>query len=85
MRMRQYGECCRSQLSDLRQAADNSPRQNGIRKMNHWSDLFPLVFFPFKIIVLGVGMFFAIKWHVDQDNKKREEMKQRKESSNPSA
>ncbi|MEM9632101.1 MAG: hypothetical protein AAGA50_12295 [Pseudomonadota bacterium] len=37
-----------------------------------WVDFFPLVFFPFKIIVLGVGMFFAIKWHYDQDKKKNE-------------
>ena len=41
--------------------------------MAHWSELFPLIFFPFKIIVLGVGMFFAIKWHVDQDKKQRTE------------
>lgn len=40
--------------------------------MNHWSDFFPLVFFPFKIIVLGIGMYFAIKWHYDQDKKKQE-------------
>ena len=41
--------------------------------MDHWSQIFPIIFFPFKIIVLGVGMYFAIKWHVDQDNKKRKE------------
>ncbi|TDK37597.1 hypothetical protein E2F50_07355 [Rhizobium deserti] len=29
-------------------------------------DWFPIVFFQFKILVLGVGMFFAIKWHRDQ-------------------
>ena len=40
--------------------------------MNHWSDFFPLVFFPFKIIVLGIGMYFAIKWHYDQDKKKQQ-------------
>jgi len=51
--------------------------------MNHWSDLFPLVFFPFKIIVLGIGMFFAIKWHVDQDNKKRDAAKERMQAPNP--
>lgn len=31
-----------------------------------WANFFPLVFFPFKIIVLGIGMFFAIKWHHDE-------------------
>ncbi|MEP3442088.1 MAG: hypothetical protein ABJN72_11480 [Sulfitobacter sp.] len=34
----------------------------------HWANLFPLIFLPFKLIVLGVGMFFAIKWHHDQDD-----------------
>jgi hypothetical protein len=37
-----------------------------------WVDWFPIVFFPLKIIVLGVGMFFAIKWHYDQGKKKKE-------------
>ncbi|OFA05426.1 hypothetical protein DUPY_15400 [Duganella phyllosphaerae] len=32
----------------------------------------PLVFFTFKFIVLGTGMFFAIKWHYDQGRKTRE-------------
>ncbi|BCH66796.1 hypothetical protein RvVAT039_40120 [Agrobacterium vitis] len=32
-----------------------------------WVDWFPIVFFPAKIIVLGTAMFFAIKWHHDQD------------------
>ncbi len=33
-------------------------------------DFFPLVFLPFKLIVLGVGMFFSIKWHHDQAKNK---------------
>ena len=33
-------------------------------------DWFPFVFFPLKIIVLGTGMFYAIKWHHDQEKKK---------------
>lgn len=37
-----------------------------------WADWFPFVFFPFKIIVLGVGMFFSIKWHHDQAKKEKE-------------
>ena len=32
---------------------------------------FPVVFFTFKAIVLGTGMFFAIKWHYDQGKKKK--------------
>jgi hypothetical protein len=32
-------------------------------------DWFPTVFFTFKFLVLGVGMYFAIKWHYDQIQK----------------
>jgi len=47
--------------------------------MNHWSDWFPIVFLPFKLIVLAVGAYFAIKWHRDQD-KKIEAEKARKQA-----
>jgi uncharacterized protein YqhQ len=30
---------------------------------------FPIVFVTFKALVLGTGMFFAIKWHYDQGKK----------------
>lgn len=29
----------------------------------------PIVFVTFKVLVLGIGMFYAIKWHYDQGNK----------------
>jgi hypothetical protein len=32
-------------------------------------DWFPIVFITFKVLVLGTGMFFAIKWHYDQGKK----------------
>jgi Na+-translocating ferredoxin:NAD+ oxidoreductase RnfD subunit len=32
-------------------------------------ELFPLAFFTFKFVALGVAMFFAIKWHRDQEKK----------------
>jgi hypothetical protein len=35
-------------------------------------DWFPIVFFPFKVLALGTGMFFAIKWHYDQGQKEKE-------------
>lgn len=38
---------------------------------------FPVVAFAFKFLVLGTGMFFAIKWHYDQGKKGRE--KERRE------
>ena len=48
--------------------------------MNHWSDIFPLIFFPLKIIVLVVCGHLAIKWHFDQEKKLKN--KTDKESSN---
>ena len=33
-------------------------------------DWIPIVFVTFKVLVLGTGMFFAIKWHYDQGKKK---------------
>ena len=35
-------------------------------------DWFPIVFFTFKVLVFGTGMFFAIKWHYDQGNRGKE-------------
>ncbi|MBV8625780.1 MAG: hypothetical protein JO174_20045 [Herbaspirillum sp.] len=35
------------------------------------TDWFPIVFFTLKMIVIGTGMFFAIKWHYDQGQKGR--------------
>jgi hypothetical protein len=32
----------------------------------------PVVFVTFKVLVLGTGMFFAIKWHYDQGRKEKE-------------
>lgn len=32
----------------------------------------PIVLVTFKVLVLGTGMFFAIKWHYDQGKKKEE-------------
>ena len=42
-----------------------------------WANWFPIVFFPLKILVLGIGMFFSIKWHHDQDKKKKALEKER--------
>ena len=35
-------------------------------------DWIPVVFVTFKVLVLGTGMFFAIKWHYDQGKKEKE-------------
>jgi hypothetical protein len=32
----------------------------------------PVVFITFKAIILFTGMFFSIKWHYDQDKKKKQ-------------
>jgi len=33
------------------------------------TDWIPIVFVIFKVLVLGTGMFYAIKWHYDQGKK----------------
>jgi hypothetical protein len=38
-------------------------------KMMDW---IPIVFVTFKALVLGTGMFYAIKWHYDQGKKEQE-------------
>ncbi len=40
-------------------------------EMTKAMDWFLIVFLPFKILVLGTGMFFAIKWHHDQEKNKK--------------
>lgn len=39
-------------------------------------DWIPVVFVAFKLLAFGTCMFFAIKWHFDQEQKK-EEMERR--------
>ncbi|MEG0884528.1 MAG: hypothetical protein RSH52_25155 [Janthinobacterium sp.] len=39
-------------------------------------DWTPIVFITFKGLVLGIGMFFAIKWHYDQGKKDKDKAKQ---------
>lgn len=35
-------------------------------------DWIPIVLVTFKVLVLGAGMFFAIKWHYDQGEKEKD-------------
>lgn len=49
--------------------------------VSEWANWFPIVFFPLKILVLGIGMYFAIKWHHDQAKKDKEEAAQRAQSA----
>jgi hypothetical protein len=35
-------------------------------------DWTPIVFGTFKVLVFGTGVFFAIKWHYDQEKKEKE-------------
>jgi len=39
-------------------------------------DWIPIVFVTFKFAVLATGMFFAIKWHYDQEMKKGKEKRE---------
>lgn len=32
-------------------------------------DWVPTTFIAFKVLVLGIGMFFAVKWHYEQGKK----------------
>jgi len=41
-------------------------------------DWIPIVLVTFKVLVLGTGMFFAIKWHYDQGKKEKEEKEMEK-------
>ena len=41
-------------------------------------DWFPIVAFAFKFLVLGTGMFFAIKWHYDQGKKHKDKEKEQR-------
>lgn len=38
-----------------------------------WLDWFPIVFLPLKLLVVGVGWYYSVKWHYDQDQKKKNE------------
>jgi membrane protein required for beta-lactamase induction len=44
-----------------------------ILKMMDW---IPIVLVAFKVLVLGTGMFFAIKWHYDQGKKEAEKARE---------
>lgn len=37
-----------------------------------WANSFPYFAGAFKLIVLGIGAFFAIKWHFDEERRVRE-------------
>lgn len=39
-------------------------------------DWIPIVLVTFKALVLGTGMFFAIKWHYDQGKKDKDRAKE---------
>jgi heme/copper-type cytochrome/quinol oxidase subunit 2 len=41
-------------------------------------DWIPTVFVIFKLLVLGTGMFFAIKWHYDQGTKEKDREKEKR-------
>lgn len=37
-----------------------------------WANVFPYFAGAFKLIVLGIGAYLAIKWHFDEDRRVRE-------------
>ncbi|ABR90930.1 Hypothetical protein mma_0790 [Janthinobacterium sp. Marseille] len=46
-----------------------------ILKMTDWT---LISFVTFKVLVLGTGMFFAIKWHYDQGTKEKDREKEKR-------
>lgn len=46
-----------------------------IRKIMDW---IPIVLVTFKVLVLGTGMFYAIKWHYDQGRKHQDKQKEKR-------
>ena len=38
-----------------------------------WANFFPYFAGAFKLIILGIGGYFAIKWHFDEEARVREE------------
>jgi heme/copper-type cytochrome/quinol oxidase subunit 2 len=41
-------------------------------------DWIPVIFVTFKVLVLGTGMFFAVKWHYDQGKKEKDDKMERR-------
>ncbi|OBV41272.1 hypothetical protein [Janthinobacterium psychrotolerans] len=41
-------------------------------------DWIPIVLVTFKALVLGTGMFYAIKWHYDQGKKNKDKRKEQR-------
>lgn len=37
-----------------------------------WANFFPYFAGAFKLIVLGIGAYFSIKWHFDEERRVRE-------------
>ena len=61
-------------MSNVRHRSSNVQQINSFKNYTGiiWvMDSFPVIFIIFKIAVLGTGMFFAVKWHYDQDRKAR--------------
>jgi hypothetical protein len=51
--------------------ADVSPLSSNSLEILKIMDWFPIVAGTFKVLALGTGMFFAIKWHYDQGKKEK--------------
>ena len=41
-------------------------------------DWIPIVLVTFKVLVIGIGMFFAVKWHYDQGRKEQDKEKEKR-------
>lgn len=75
-----YGNCF--QLVCVRTCSDTIFAWRSLRfttleiiKKMEW---IPAVLVTFKVLVLGTGMFYAIKWHYDQGEKEKEQANERR-------
>jgi heme/copper-type cytochrome/quinol oxidase subunit 2 len=55
--------------ADLRAHADRVHQYQGYDQLMEWT---PVLFIAIKITVFVLCMFFAIRWHYDQDTKENE-------------
>ncbi|MQB22802.1 hypothetical protein DXT90_19435 [Agrobacterium tumefaciens] len=44
-----------------------------------WFEYFPIVMLPLKLLVVGIGMYYSVKWHYDQGKLQRAEDEKRKQ------
>lgn len=55
-----------------------APRNSNSREDHNIMESIPIVLATFKFLVLGTGMYFAIKWHYDQGKKEKSKEREKR-------